>query len=175
MDDAFMGRVRTVAVIKAVVATLFFAIVLFTLRHPVSIVVSVADLAFIPVFVWLAKRNPQAAAYGLVIETALFLTPRQFVQGYVNGVNWPIYIVIPLIAGYILMQPRAVLIGTMLTAVIALPVMLIAAFTLPPDMRPSDVLTLIAFVMGLMIAAALVLRDVISMQVATKTGNTEGS
>jgi hypothetical protein len=156
MDAEFMRRVRTVAMIKAVVATLFFAIVLFTLGHPVSIVVSVVDLALIPVFVWLAKRHPRAATYGLVIETALFLTPRQFVQGYVNGVNWPIYIVIPLIAGYLLMQPHACVIGAILTGIIALPVMLVAALTLPPGMQRADVFTLIAFVIGLMLALARV-------------------
>ncbi len=156
-----MRRVRTVALVKFVVATLFFIIVLFTLRNPVSIAVSLADLALIPFFVWLARRNPQAAAYGLVIETALFLTPRQFVQGYVNGVNWPIYIVIPMIAGYILLQGRAVLIGAGLTAAIALPVMLVAAFTLPPGIQRADVFTLVAFVMGLMLALALIGRDML--------------
>jgi len=156
-----MRRVRTVALVKFVVATLFFIIVLFTLRNPVSITVSLADLALIPFFVWLARRNPQAAAYGLVIETALFLTPRQFVQGYVNGVNWPIYIVIPMIAGYILLQGRAVLIGAGLTAAIALPVMLVAAFTLPPGIQRADVFTLVAFVMGLMLALALIGRDML--------------
>jgi hypothetical protein len=156
-----MRRVKNVALAKAVVASLFFIIVLFTLPHPASIIASVIDLALIPFFVWLARRNPQAAAYGLVIETALFLTPRQFAQGYVNGVNWPIYIVIPLIAGYILMQSRAVVIGAVLTTTIALPVMLIAAFTLPPAMQRNDVLTLIAFVIGLMLALAFITRDML--------------
>lgn len=156
-----LRRVRNVAIVKAVVASLFFIIVLFTLPHPASIIASVVDLALIPFFVWLARRHPQAAAYGLVIETALFLTPRQFAQGYVNGVNWPIYIVIPLIAGYILMQPRAVLMGAALTAAIALPAMLIAALTLPPAMQRSDVFTLIAFVIGLMLALALITRDML--------------
>ncbi len=160
-DPALMRRVRTVALVKFVVAMLFFIIVLFTLRNPVSIGVSLADLALIPFFVWLAQRNPQAAAYGLVLETALFLTPRQFVQGYVNGVNWPIYIVIPMIAGYILLQGRAMLIGAGLTAAIALPVMLVAAFTLPPGMQRADVFTLVAFVIGLMLALALIGRDML--------------
>lgn len=159
-----MRRVRNVAIVKAVVAALFFVIVLFTLPHPASIIASVIDLALIPFFVWLARRNPPAAAYGLVIETALFLTPRQFAQGYVNGVNWPIYIVIPLIAGYILMQGRAVLIGAVLTAVIALPAMLIAVFTLPPAMQRSDVFTAIAFVTGLMLALALITRDMLQQR-----------
>ena len=164
MTDSLTRRVRIVAVVKAVVATLFFAIVLSTLRNPVSIVVSLLDLALIPFFVWLARRNPHAAAYGLVIETALFLTPRQFVQGYVNGVNWPIYIVLPMIAGYILMQGRAVLIGALLTGLVALPVMLVAAFTLPPGMQRSDVATLIVFVIGLMVALALIGRDLLEVR-----------
>jgi hypothetical protein len=160
-QNSVMRRVKNVALVKAVVAALFFAIVLFTLPHPASIIASVIDLALIPFFVWLARRNPQAAAYGLVIQTALLLTPRQFAQGYVNGVNWPIYIVIPLIAGYILMQGRAVVIGAALTAAIALPAMLVAALTLPPAMQRSDVFTLIAFVAGLMLALALITRDML--------------
>jgi len=155
-------RVRTVAIIKAVLATLFLVIVAFTVRHPISLLVSVADLALIPCFVWLAKRHPQAAAYGLTIETALFLTPRQFVQGHVNGVNWPIYIVVPLIASYILMSGRAAWIGMLLTALIATPAMLLAALTLPPGITRADVLTLAAFVVGLMVAATLVMRDVLA-------------
>lgn len=161
IDKGVLRRVRNVAIVKAVVATLFFAIVLFTLPHPASIIASVIDLALIPFFVWLARRNPAAAAFGWVIETALFLTPRQFAQGYVNGVNWPIYIVIPLIAGYILMQGRAVLTGAVLTLAIALPAMLVAALTLPPAMQRSDVFTLIAFVIGLMLALVLITRDML--------------
>ena len=155
-------RVRTVAIVKAVLATLFLIIVALTLRHPVSILVSMADLALIPFFVWLAKRHPRAAAYGLTIETALFLTPRQFVQGYVNGVNWPIYIVVPLIAGYILMDGRAAWIGMLLTGLIATPAMLLAALTLPPGATRADVLTLAAFVIGLMVAATLIMRDALA-------------
>lgn len=161
IDSNLSRRVKNIAIVKAVVASLFFVVVLFTLPHPASIIASVIDLALIPFFVWLARRNPTAAAYGWVIETALFLTPRQFVQGYVNGVNWPIYIVIPMIAGYILIEGRAVLIGAVLTAAIALPVMLLAAFTLPPAMQRSDVFTLIAFVTGLMLALALITRDML--------------
>lgn len=154
-------RFHTVAVVKAIVATLFFLVVLFTLRHPISITVSLVDLALIPLFVWLAKRHPRAAAYGLVIETALFLTPRQFVQGYVNAVNWPIYIVLPMIAGYVLMDGRAALIAALLTGLVALPVMLLATFTLPPGMTRADVFTSIAFVLGLMSALALIGRDML--------------
>ena len=159
-----LSRFRTVAIVKAVVAALFLAIVALTLRNTVSTVVSLIDLALIPFFVWLARRHPRAATYGLVVETALFLTPRQFVQGYVNGVNWPIYIVLPMIAGYVLMEGRAALIGALLTGVIALPAMLLAALTLPPGMQRSDVFTAIAFVLGLMLALALIGRDLLRLR-----------
>ncbi|MCS6848138.1 MAG: hypothetical protein RMN52_10525 [Anaerolineae bacterium] len=150
------------AIVKAIVATGFLLIVLLTLRHPISIAVGVADLALIPFFVWLAKRHPRAAAYGLTAQTALFLTPRQFVQGYVNGVNWPIYIALPLIAGYVLMERRAALIGGLLTGLIAAPVMLFAALTLPPGITRADVLTLVAFVIGLIVAVAIIAREMIA-------------
>jgi hypothetical protein len=156
-----MRRFRIVAAVKAVVAALFLIIVALTLRNGVSIAVSVLDLALIPVFVVLARRWPRLATYGLVLQTALFLTPRQFVQGYVNGVNWPIYIVLPMIAGYILMEGRAILIGAALTGGVALPVMLVAALTLPPGMQRADVFTAIAFVSGLMLALALIGRDLL--------------
>jgi hypothetical protein len=156
-----LRRFRNVAIVKAVVAALFLVIVALTLRNAVSIVVSLLDLALIPFWLWLARRHPRAATYGFVVQTALFLTPRQFVQGYVNGVNWPIYIVLPMIAGYVLMEGRAVLIGAVLTAAVALPVMLLAALTLPPGMQRSDVFTAIAFVIGLMLALALISRDLL--------------
>lgn len=155
-------RIRAVAIVKAIVATGFLLIVLFTLRHPISIAVSLADLALIPFFVWLAKRHPRAAAYGLTAQTALFLMPRQFVQGYVNGVNWPIYIVLPLIAGYVLMERRAALIGGVLTGLIAAPAMLLAALTLPPGITRADVLTLAAFVIGLTAAVATIAREMVA-------------
>jgi hypothetical protein len=158
------ARMRNVAIVKAIVAALFLIIVALTLRHPISIVASAIDLALIPVFVWLAKRHPRIAAYGLVVETALFLTPRQFVQGYVNGVNWPIYVVLPVIAGYLLMEGRAVLIGALLTAAIATPAMLIAALMLPPGITRADVLTLATFVIGLMLALAFVTHDMLREQ-----------
>ncbi len=154
-------RIRTVAIVKAIVAAGFLLIVLFTLRHPISIVFSLADLALIPFFLWLARRHPRAAAYGLTAQTALFLTPRQFVQGYVNGVNWPIYIVLPLIAGYVLMERRAALVGGVLTGLVAAPVMLFAALTLPPGITRADVLTLATFVMGLTAAVAIIAREMI--------------
>jgi hypothetical protein len=155
----YQQRLRRVALIKAVVAAAFLLIVAFTLRHPVSLIVSLADLALIPFFVWLAGRHPRVATYGLVLETALALTPRQFVQGYVNGVNWPIYIVLPLIAGYVLREGRAALVSAALVALIAVPAMLVAALALPAGATRADVLSLAAFVTGLMLATALVARD----------------
>jgi hypothetical protein len=155
----YQQRLRRVALIKAVVAAAFLLIVAFTLRHPVSLIVSLADLGLIPFFVWLARRHPRAATYGLVLETALALTPRQFVQGYVNGVNWPIYIVLPLIAGYVLREGRAALVSAALVALIAVPAMLLAALALPAGATRADVLSLAAFVIGLMLATALVARD----------------
>lgn len=152
---------RNVLFVKAAVAAAFFGIVLVTLPHPVSIAVSIVDLALVPVFYTLALRRPTLAAYGLVAESALGLAPRQFVQGYVNGVNWPIYIVLPLIAGYVLMTPRALRNGAVITLAIALPVMLAAATSLPPGMRQADVFTSIAFVTGLSIAAAILIADLI--------------
>jgi hypothetical protein len=125
------------------------------------LLVSLADLALIPLFVWLAGRSPRVAAYGLVLETALALTPRQFVQGYVNGVNWPIYIVLPLIAGYVLRDGRAVLIGAVLTSLTAIPAMLLAALTLPAGATRTDMLSLAAFVIGLLLATALTVRDLV--------------
>jgi len=157
----YQQRLRRVALIKAVVAAAFLLIVALTLRHPVSLIVSLADLALIPFFVWLAGHHPRVATYGLVLETALALTPRQFVQGYVNGVNWPIYIVLPLIAGYVLREGRATLIGAALTALIAVPAMLLAALTLPASVTRADVLSLAAFVIGLMLAAASATRDLL--------------
>jgi hypothetical protein len=155
------ARLRRVALVKALVAAAFLLIVAFTLGHPISLVVGLADLALIPFFVWLAGRHPRAAAYGLVVETALALTPRQFVQGYVNGVNWPIYIVLPLIAGYVLRDGWAALIGAALTALIAVPVMLLAALALPAGATRADMLTLIAFVVGLLMAVTVVTRDLL--------------
>jgi hypothetical protein len=68
-------RARNVAIVKAILAGFFLLIVVFTLPSPVSLIVSLVDLAFVPVFVRLAQRLPQVAAYALVVETAL--TPRQ--------------------------------------------------------------------------------------------------
>ena len=150
-------RARHVAIVKAILAALFLVVVVLALPNPVSIGVGLFDLACVPVFVLLARRAPRFATYVLILETALALTPRQFVQGYVNGVNWPIYIVIPLIAAYMLREPRAAMIGAGLTAVVSLPVMLIAALTLPPAMHQADIITLIVFVLGLMIGVGVIM------------------
>ena len=159
MSEHLSARIAAVGRVKAVVAALFFAVVLLTLRHPATIIVSTLDLLLIPVLVWLGRRHPRAATYLLVIETSLFLTPRQFAQGYVNGINWPIYIVIPLIAAYVLRERRATWIAAGITALIAVPVMLLAALTLPPAIKLGDVLTLAAFVLGLLVASAGVVAD----------------
>lgn len=156
-----LRRFRIVALVKAAVAALFLIIVALTLRNAVSIAVSLLDLLLIPAFLWLARRQPRLATYALVVQTALFLTPRQFVQGYVNGVNWPIYIVLPMIAGYILLEGRAVMNAALLVGLVALPVMLTAALMLPPGMQRADVFTLLAFVLGLMLALALIGRDLL--------------
>ena len=37
--------------------------IVFTLPSPVSLIVSLVDLAFVPVFVLLARRSPRVAAY----------------------------------------------------------------------------------------------------------------
>jgi len=157
----YLRRARNVAVVKAVLAGFFLLIVIFTVPNPISLIVSLIDLACVPLFVLLARRSPQAAAYALVLETALALTPRQFVQGYVNAVNWPIYIVIPLIAVYMLRTPRSAVWAVVLTGVIALPMMGLAALTLPPGMRPSDVFTALAFVIGLMVGTAIIVSDIV--------------
>ena len=162
-------RARNVAIVKALLAGFFLLIVVFTLPSPVSLIVSLVDLAFVPVFVLLARRSPRVAAYALVLETALALTPRQFVQGYVNAVNWPIYIVIPLIAIYMLRTPRAGMWGVILTGIVALPVMALAALTLPPGMRPGDVFTALAFVTSLMVGAAIIVSDMVRDEPSVKS------
>ena len=155
-------RARRVGLVKFIVAALFGIIVLLNLRHPATIFVTVLDLVLVPIFVWLAPRHPQLAAYGMVVSTALLLTPRQFAQGYVNGINWPIYIVAPLIGGYILMTRRALFISAILTAVIAVPMMLLAAFTLPPRITQAEVFTLIVFVVGLGVGLVVIVGDLLA-------------
>jgi len=157
-------RTRKVVLVKFIIGALFFGVVLVNLRHPATLIVSVLDLALVPVFVWLAPRRPNLAAYGMVLSTALLLTPRQFVQGYVNGINWPIYIVVPLIGGYLLMTRRGLIISAILTGIVALPAMLIAALTLPPGMTRADTLTLLVFVAGLVIGCAIIVGDMLNTQ-----------
>lgn len=160
----YAARARRVGLVKFVIAFIFGIVVLLNLRHPATIIVTVLDLILVPVFVWLAPRRPQLAAYGLVLSTALLLTPRQFAQGYVNGINWPIYIGVPLIGGYILQTRRALLISTLITCAIALPMMLLAALTLPPKITQAEVLTLIVFIVGLLIGCALVIGNLLPDQ-----------
>ena len=155
-------RARRVGLVKFIIAFIFGIVVLLNLRHPATLIVTALDLVLVPFFVWLAPRRPHLAAYGLVISTALLLTPRQFAQGYVNGINWPIYIVVPLIGGYILRTRRALLASTAITCAIALPAMLLAALTLPPKITQAEVITLIVFIVGLLIGCAVVVGDVLS-------------
>lgn len=152
-----VARFALVLRVKAALAVAFLALVALTLRHPISLAVSALDLALIPLFAWLSHRHLKAATYGLIAQTALFLLPRQFVQGYVNGVNWPIYIVLPAIAAFVLAERRAALIGAGVTAAIALPSMALAALILPPAISRAEVLTLLAFILGLTVALGLVL------------------
>jgi hypothetical protein len=165
--DPIAQRAWRVGLVKFIVASIFGIVVLLNLRHPATIFVTVLDLVLVPVFVWLAPRRPQWAAYGMVISTALLLTPRQFAQGYVNGINWPLYIVVPLIGGYILHTRRALLISTLITLVIALPTMLLAALTLPPKITQAEVVTLIVFIVGLLIGCAVVLGDLLNDRTPT--------
>ncbi len=158
---SYTHRARRVGLIKFIIAFIFGVVVLLNLRHPATILVTVLDLLLVPVFVWLAPRKPHWAAYGMVISTALLLTPRQFAQGYVNGINWPIYILVPLIGGYILRTRRALLISTCITCAIALPMMLLAALTLPPKITQAEVITLIVFITGLLVGGALVVGDLL--------------
>jgi hypothetical protein len=161
LDTHFDHRVRRVVIVKFTIALIFGVVVLLNLRHPATIFVTVLDLALGPIFVWLARRRPQLAAYGLVLSTALLLSPRQFAQGYVNGINWPIYIVVPLIGGYLLRTRRALLISTLITCTIALPMMLLAALTLPPRITYAEVLTLIVFIVGLLVGCAVIVGDML--------------
>ncbi len=150
MSEAY-DRLKRVLAVKAALAVAFLVIVLFTLRHPISLSAAALDLALLLPIGWLGRRNPALATYLLIAQTALFLTPRQFVQGYVNGVNWVIYVVLPAIAIFVLRSRRAAWLGATLTLIIALPIMLFAALTLPPAITRTDVLTLIAFVCGVTI------------------------
>lgn len=150
-------RFALVLRIKAVVAVVFLILVALTLRHPVSMAVGALDVLLLPAFWRLAQRNVTVATHLLVAQTALFLLPRQFVQGYVNGVNWVIYIVLPAIAAFVLGTARAAVLGTALTALIALPSMAAAIWLLPPGITRGDVITLAVFVLALMVALAWLL------------------
>ncbi|MFN3706101.1 MAG: hypothetical protein ACK4WM_08960 [Thermoflexales bacterium] len=150
-------RLRMVLIAKAALALAFLAIVWLTMPNPVSLSAAALDLALLAPIAWLGKRHPQPATYLLIAQTALFLTPRQFVQGYVNGVNWVIYVALPMIAVFVLRSRRAAWSGLAITLLVALPAMLSAALVLPPAITRADVLTLIAFVGGVMTALALVL------------------
>ncbi|MCS7087546.1 MAG: hypothetical protein NZL91_02450 [Thermoflexales bacterium] len=143
--------------VKAAVATVFLVIVALTLRHPVSLAFGALDLLLIPLFWRLSQRDLAWATHGLVVQTALFLLPRQFVQGYVNGVNWVIYLVLPAAAVFVLGTPRAAALSTALTALVAAPSMAVAIWLLPPHITRSDVITLAVFVLSLMTALAFLL------------------
>jgi hypothetical protein len=139
------ARIRDIALIKAVLATAVLVIMFLTFRYPVPLLVAGIDLLLVPVYVWAAKRWPIPATYLLVAQTALALTPRQFVQGYVNGINWVFYLPLPLAAVYVLSYPRALINATIIVSTIAAPITLAAALTLEPRISRADVLTLIAY------------------------------
>jgi hypothetical protein len=140
-------RVRQIAAIKGVLALVVLAVMLLTFPRPLPLVVAALDLALVPLYAWLGPRYPATATYLLVAQTALALTPRQFVQGYVNGVNWVFYLPLPLAAQYVLAGRRAGLYGAALTSVIALPVMLAAALTLEPRAERQDIFALLMYIM----------------------------
>lgn len=142
---AIKQRVYQIAIIKAVLASVVFVIMLLTFRFPLPLTVALLDLATVPVYLWLARRNPVAATYALVIATALALTPRQFVQGYVNGINWVLYLPLPLAAAYVVGRRQALIFATIGVLVVALPITLLAAFTLPPQISRGEVITLVAY------------------------------
>ncbi len=150
-------RLRMVLVVKATLAFVFLLIVWLTIPNPISLGAAALDLALLAPIAWLGKRHPQPATYLLIAQTALFLTPRQFVQGYVNGVNWVIYVALPMIAVFVLRSRRAAWSGLAITLVVALPAMLSATLALPPAITRADVLTLVAFVCGVMAALTVVL------------------
>lgn len=146
-DPEFLARARQIALIKAALAAVVLLIMLLTFPRPLPLLVSALDLALIPVYLWAVRRWPVAATYLLLAETALALTPRQFVQGYVNGVNWVLYIPLPLAAAYVLRNGQALRNATLLVSAIAGPIMLVAALTLPPQIGRADVLALVGYVL----------------------------
>lgn len=141
-----IGRAQRIAAIKAVLAAAVLAIMWFTFRYPLPLAVGVLDLVLIVPYVWAVKRYPKMATYLLLAETALALTPRQFVQGYVNGVNWVLYVPLPVAAAYVLGR-KSLQTATLLVTVIALPITGLAALTLPPQVSRTEILTLIAYVL----------------------------
>ena len=145
INTAIQQRVNQIALIKAVLATVVFVIMLLTFRFPLPLTVSLLDLATVPLYLWLARRRPVAATYALVIATALALTPRQFVQGYVNGINWVLYLPLPLAAAYVVGRRQALIFATIGVLAVALPITLLAAVTLPPQISRVEVITLIAY------------------------------
>ncbi|MFN8418008.1 MAG: hypothetical protein U0528_01990 [Anaerolineae bacterium] len=147
-------RIRQIAIVKAVLAAVVLLIMLITFPRPLPLLVAVLDLLLVPVYVLIARRYPITATYLLLAETALALTPRQFVQGYVNGINWVLYLPLPLAASYVIGSHRAPIRATILVTVIALPITLIAALTLEPRLERSEVFTLIAYLMVVLWALA---------------------
>jgi hypothetical protein len=145
-DIQLQRRVREIAAIKATLAAVVLAIMLITFPRPLPLVVSALDLLSVPLYVWAARRWPVTATYLLVATTALALTPRQFVQGYVNGINWLLYLPLPLAGAYVISSRSALLRATILVTLISTPIMLLAALTLEPRLQRGDILTLVAYV-----------------------------
>lgn len=139
------ARIRDIAVIKAILSTVVLVIMFFTFRRELPLLVSALDLLVVPLYLWAARRWPITATYLLVAETALALTPRQFVQGYVNGINWLFYLPLPLAAAYVLSSRQALFRATILVTLISLPIMLLAALTLEARLERNDVLTFVAY------------------------------
>jgi hypothetical protein len=139
------ARVRDIALIKAILSTVVLVIMFFTFRRELPLLVSALDLLVVPLYLWAARRWPVTATYLLVAETALALTPRQFVQGYVNGINWLFYLPLPLAAAYVLSSRQVLVRATILVTLISVPIMLLAALTLEARLERSEVLTFIAY------------------------------
>ncbi len=138
-------RAQRVAAIKGVLAAVVLLIMFLTFRFPVPLLVAALDLLLIIPYVRVVHRYPKTATYLWLAQTVLALTPRQFVQGYVNGVNWVLYVPMPIAATYILGRP-ALRTAALLVTLIAVPIMLLAALTLPAQVNRTEILTLIAYV-----------------------------
>jgi hypothetical protein len=152
--DAQQRRVREIAVIKAALAAVVLVIMIITFPRPLALLVAAADVLLVPVYVLLARRYPVLATYLLAAETALALTPRQFLQGYVNGINWVFYLPLPLAAAYVIGSRRSIIHATIVVLVVALPVILLAALTLPAQITRAEVLTLIAYLVVVLVGLA---------------------